>query len=59
MLSECLSVSIGFYEQYLSIKNELCIARPILNDLNSNELHYCQSMASLDRCNWVYLLLSK
>ena len=46
---------MGFCAQYLTIKYELCIARPTLNYLNSNKLHYYQFVASLDRCSGGYL----
>ena len=35
----------------LSLNNEPCLARPILNGLDLNERVYYSLMISLDRCN--------
>ena len=37
--------------QCVSMNNQPCAARPMLNDLNLDELHYCPFMSILDRCD--------
>ena len=43
------TVKISDHTKCISLSKELCLARPTLIDLNSNEFHYHPFMVSLDR----------
>ena len=51
MIIALLSFSRFSTTKFMSLNNELCIARPTLIDLNPAELNYYLFMDSLDRCH--------
>ena len=40
--------------KHVSVNNQQCMARPMLIDLNPDELHYYLFMICLDRCDGSY-----